>query len=257
MFLQQLLAPFSGGGAAAAAKRRAAVVKARDELISAVVEVRGGATTSSSTATASERRRRADDAVVHLAAIARGERLALDLLGPEPFQVVYASGGFPLWRVTSELAEKIGGGKKKKAKERDPSGGVVASQQFSPSTRQLVNRVDYGRFLGRTVAVTAFGEYAPLFGEGGDEDEQPPVLPLRVRADVRGGSLELGAPEEEEDGAVILPLPIRGQGFFEILFADEQVRVFSSPGPAGTAAISVQMHRRKETGGPEMRRRRR
>jgi hypothetical protein len=268
MLLQQLLAPFAGAGAAAAAKRRAAVVRARDELISAVVvdqesPPRGG----------ERRRQRLDAAVAALADAARGESLLdLEKLGPEPYEVVYASGGLPLWRATAELADKLVGGAEQKTKKEGGGGrsaprasaaaaggargnaaaapnAVVASQQFTPATRALVNRVEYGRFFGLgTLAVSAFGQYEPLFDDEGEEDEEDVTratrrrrpqrrllpLPQRVRANVQGGALSLG------DREWSLPF-IRGQGLFEVLYADERVRVFRSPGPAGTAAISVQM----------------
>jgi hypothetical protein len=247
MFLPQLLAPIPG--ATAAAKRRAAVVKARDELIAAVADKRAS---SSST-----RRRRADAAVAALAALAADDeqllRLDLNVLGPEPFQVVYASGGFPLWRTTAEIAERVNNVFVKRGRRRAEAGdggdeeedgddgsssssgggGVVASQQFDPRTRALVNRVVYGPF-----AVSAFGQFAPVEEEEEDGDAAPPRLPARVRADVQGGALEFS----KSNKSIGLPF-IRGQGLFEVLYADRDVRVFRSPGPGGvaTAAISVQM----------------
>jgi hypothetical protein len=224
MFLQQLLAPFSA---------RAAVVKARDELVAAVGD--RGASGSA------QRRRRADAAVASLAAraVEAGGRLDLDALGPAPFEVVYASGGFPLWRTTSELAERLGGvfGSGRRAREESSGGsggGVVASQQFDPRSRRLVNRVAYGG----PIAISAYGEYEPL-------DERL-TLPAAVRADVKGGRLELGGGGGEDGGggrSIGLPF-IRGEGRFEVLYADREVRVFRSVGPGGTAAISVQMPRR-------------
>lgn len=268
MLLQQLLAPFNPGGAAAV-KRRASVIRARDDLIALV----GGGDRPRNLDAAA--RRRADAAVAALAEkAAQGGECLLDLasLGPDPYEVVYASGGFPLWRATAEIAEKLSPKRASKEEEKEkkkkcgaagaaaappPRPSVVASQQFDPSTRRLLNRVSYGApFFGVEIAVSAFGQYTPL--------EDPPLYPASVRADVEGGRIEFrrrAAAQEGGDGdggGAQFDLPfIRGQGLFEVLYADEEIRVFRSRGPGDSAAISVQMPRRSEAGRQQRARRRR
>jgi len=227
MLLQQLISSF--GGPSAAAKRR--VAEARRELIGAVAPRRP---------LAAAERRAADAAIVALAAAANEQPFDLRALGPGEFQVVYASGGFPLWRATADLAEKLSGGARRRpspSNDYDGDGsGVVASQQFDPRTRRLVNRVDYGPLV-----VSAYGEFTSL-------SDGPPVFPAAVRADVQGGRLDFtrggGGGEDDEaggrGGGWAVSLPIRGQGLFEVLYADQSIRIFKSQ-----SSISVQMPRRR------------
>lgn len=85
------------------------------------------------------------------------------------------------------------------------------------------------------------GTYAPEPPSGASETQQPrsssksPVryMPVAVRANIQGGELHVHAS--------VIPLPfIRGQGRFEVLYLDADVRVFRSQG--GTAVQVSDMH---------------
>lgn len=54
------------------------------------------------------------------------------------------------------------------------------------------------------------------------------MLPKRIQANISAGQLHIAG--------LTIPLPIRGTGYFEVMYLDERLRVFRSGG-----AIAVQV----------------
>lgn len=117
-----------------------------------------------------------------------------ELLGGGPWQVVYTSGPL-LW-------QRITGGKR----------AAKASQEFIPNGRQIINR---GTFLGTRAEVTAQGTYRLA------EEEDATSLPMRIVASVATGQLIAFG--------FNIPLPIKGSGLVDLLYLDQNVRIFRSP----------------------------
>lgn len=124
-------------------------------------------------------------------------------IGEGAWQVVYTRGPL-LWRTLAPPGRLI-----------DPLNEF--SQAFDWQRGTLLNR---GTLLGGAVALTAQGRY----------HASGPTLPLRIRATVSSGALQVGA--------LRVPLPIQGRGEVDLVYADGTVRVFRQPN--GGLAVQVE-----------------
>ncbi|KXZ47428.1 hypothetical protein GPECTOR_35g866 [Gonium pectorale] len=101
------------------------------------------------------------------------------------------------------------------------NGANRASQAFNPADRSATNMVELN---GPGSFIAAYGTYEPL------DDSR--VTPKAIRASIRTGRLVAWGLE--------VPLPIAGRGVFEVVYADEQLRVFRS---SGRIAVQVREDR--------------
>ena len=127
-------------------------------------------------------------------------------IGQGPWQVVYTRGPL-LWRTLAPPGRLL-----------DPSNEF--SQDFDWRQGTVVNR---GTLWGGAVALTAQGTYTAL----------GTTLPLRIRATVASGALQVGS-------LLRVPLPICGAGEVDLVYADRDVRVFRQP----NGGLAVQVPRR-------------
>ena len=103
-------------------------------------------------------------------------------------------------------------------------GGAVAAQDFDAAASRVVNSVTLQTPLG-TLRLTAEGDFSAL------PDGQPSKsTPARFTARIRRGTLAVGA--------LRLPLPIAGEGSFEVAYVDDRLRVFRS-----STGLAVQVPR--------------
>ncbi len=145
-------------------------------------------------------------------------------------QVVYTRGQVALWDALRRPAPQLGSRPNRASQDLDASGRTVLSKS---------------ELWGPTLYVTAGGTYVPRVRAGlsGPEgsccadltSRHPPCIcaqakedgrcPVAVDVEVTGGALHWG-----QQGAT-LPLPfIRGTGLFEVVYADDVLRVFRSSG---------------------------
>ena len=115
-------------------------------------------------------------------------------LGGGPWQVVHTAGALG-WKPLAP-------------------GGAVAAQDFDAATCRVVNAVTLPTPLG-TLRLTAEGDFSAL------PDGQPSKsTPARFAACILKGTLAVGT--------LRLPLPIAGEGSFEVAYVDQRLRVFRS-----------------------------
>jgi hypothetical protein len=120
-------------------------------------------------------------------------------LGGGPWQVVHTSGQLP-WRAFT------------------PVGAAAAAQSFDPAARTVVNSIT---LFDGAVRLTAEGTFTRLDARAS--------TPARFGAAIRRGTLQLGA--------LRVPLPIAGDGTFEVAFLQRgRLRVFRS-----AAGLAVQV----------------
>lgn len=133
---------------------------------------------------------RVAELLAQLAAAPRPFRAAQ--LGGGPWQVVHTSGALA-WRPLAP-------------------GSAVAAQEFDPVARTVVNSVT---LFDGAVRLTAEGDFSAA--------DTPPraATPVRFSARIRRGALAVGA--------LRLPLPIAGEGAFEVAYVDTRLRIFRSP----------------------------
>jgi len=121
-------------------------------------------------------------------------------LGGGPWEVRYTKGTPQLWRATFAVG-------------RLANDQNSASQDLDPASRTVINRAEY--YAGG-LWMSAAGTYTPMVEGAG-----PTTMPVPVRADIQGAKLYLWGAE--------LDLPfVRGSGFFEVMYLDDELRIFRS-----------------------------
>ena len=144
-------------------------------------------------------------------------------LGGGPWQVVHTAGALG-WKPLAP-------------------GGAVAAQDFDAATSRVVNAVTLPTPLG-TLRLTAEGDFSAV------PDGQPSKsTPARFAARIRRGTLAVGT--------LRIPLPIAGEGSFEVAYVDQRLRVFRSPTglavqvpQAAVQAAALRAAGRKKRSGP-------
>jgi hypothetical protein len=124
-------------------------------------------------------------------------------LGGGPWQVVHTRGALA-WRAFTPPGLR---------------NAAAATQQFDPATRRVVNSVEL--FSG-ALRITAEGSFSV-----DDASASATATPVRCNASIERGAVTLSA-RHASGGAYSLPLPIRGNGTFEVCYVDDALRVFRS-----------------------------
>lgn len=126
-----------------------------------------------------------------------GQPFKEDALGGGPWVVRYTKGRPLLWNVTWSAGKVV-------------NSANTASQEFSPRAgRTAINKVQLN---GPDNFIEASGTYEAV------DDSR--VTPKRIKATISSGRLRAFGAE--------VPLPIAGSGFFDVMYADDAVRVFRS-----------------------------
>lgn len=157
-------------------------------------------------------RQRIDTLLNELQAL-EGLQFDEQLLQGGPWRVLYTRGTPQLWKATYSAGKLV-------------RASNAASQDLDPAGRTVVNRAEY---LGDKLWVTASGTYVPL--------NDTPGLPQPIQANISSGLIHLWGLD--------IPLPIRGTGYFEVLYLDDRLRVFRS---GGALAVQVKQQYLQEQG---------
>eukprot|EP00798_Chlamydomonas_sp_ICE-L_P025109 gene25109-10750_t len=120
-------------------------------------------------------------------------------LGGGRWIVLYTKGMPQLWKATYEAGKTF-------------SPGNRAGQDLNPKGRTVVNRAEY---FGNKIVVTASGAYEPL----GDSSRTP----CEVISRISSGNINIFGKD--------IALPIKGEGKFEVLYLDDDLRIFKA-GPS-------------------------
>ena len=96
-------------------------------------------------------------------------------------------------------------------------GGAVAAQNFDVLSSRVVNSVSLSTPLG-ALRLTAEGDFSAV--PDGADGKPSSSTPARFAARIRCGTLAVGS--------LRLPLPIAGEGSFEVAYVDKRLRVFRS-----------------------------